>query len=156
MNVLLSTFAVGDLSALVPFVNLEAYLAGVAVLVGVHSVWTLAMTAAAGQVVGKVAWYEAGRSSVRCGMVRRTLESPTWGRTIARLHATMQQGSWTGVLMLALSAVLGIPPRAIMAVLVGQSKFPRPLVVAVLRTGRMLRFAVLLHGVSLLKPLVAG
>ena len=58
--------------------------------------------------------------------------------------------------MLALSAVLGIPPLAIMAVLVGQSKFPRPLVVAVLRTGRMLRFAVLLHGVSLLKPLVVG
>lgn len=156
MNVLLSTFGVGVLSALVPFVNLEAYLAGVAVIIGIHGLWALPMTAAAGQVVGKVAWYEAGRSSVRVGRVRRTLESPRWGRMIARLHATMGRRGWTGVVILAVSAVLGIPPLAIVAVLVGQSKFPRPLFVAILLAGRTLRFAVLLYGVSLLKPLLGG
>ena len=95
MNVLLSTFGVGVLSALVPFVNLEAYLAGVAVMIGIHGLWALPMTAAAGQVVGKVAWYEAGRSSVRVGVVRRTLESPRWGWMIARLHTIMRRSAWT-------------------------------------------------------------
>jgi membrane protein DedA with SNARE-associated domain len=64
MGLLLTTFGVAVASALFPLINIEAYIAGVGALVETFGIWPVALVAGAGQAVGKILWYEVGRSSM--------------------------------------------------------------------------------------------
>ena len=64
MKLLLATFGVAVASALFPLINIEAYIAGVAALVDRFGIWPVSVVAGLCQAVGKVLWYEVGRSSM--------------------------------------------------------------------------------------------
>ena len=147
---LLTTFGVCVVSALVPLVNAEAYLGGVGILREGAGVWVLSGVAALGQMIGKVVWYFVGASSLRWRWVRRRIEAPSWQARYATWQRRTRGSPWlVGVLVFA-SALVGLPPFAIISVLAGQLAVPLSLFVITGLAGRWLRFAAVLGGVSFL------
>ncbi len=148
MSVLLATFAVAIASALIPLINIEGYIAGVNVLTDPVNIWVLSTAAAAGQAVGKVFWYEVGRNALRWPYVRRKMEKPGWRKQYDRAKRLTDERPLAGAGLLALSAVAGFPPLAVMAVLAGHLRFHRLWFYAITFAGRLLRFAAVLAGVA--------
>ncbi len=147
MTDLVTLLALGFASALVPVVNIEAYL-GIRAAVSDGSVWLPALTAAVGQMLGKVVWYSLGASSLDWAWVRRRLDKP---RARARLELwrarTHQRPGFAGALVLV-SAYAGLPPFAVLAVVAGQLRMGLVLFLTLGLAGRWLRFATLLGGVA--------
>jgi membrane protein YqaA with SNARE-associated domain len=142
---------VGFASALAPIVNIEAYLAVRAAVSEGGAVWVPAFVAALGQMVGKLVWYRVGASSLTWGWVRRRIEKP---KAMARLQLwrarTQERPVPAGALVLV-SAVCGLPPFAVLAVVAGQLRMPLPLFLGLGLAGRWLRFAAVLGGVGWLE-----
>jgi len=143
---LLGVLGVAFASALVPLVNIEAYL-GVRGSVGsIENVWVLGLAAGFGQMVGKVIWYYLGASSLHWGWVRRRMETP---KAQARLETwrtrTHERPVVAGALVFA-SAFSGFPPFAILAVLAGQLRMQLALFFGLGLAGRWLRFTAVLGG----------
>ena len=61
---LLGVLGVAFLSALVPLINIEAYLGVRGSVGGIENIWLLGFAAGIGQMVGKVVWYYLGASSL--------------------------------------------------------------------------------------------
>lgn len=143
-------------SALVPLVNMEAYLGIQAGVEQVDHIWLLGLLAACGQMLGKVVWYHLGARSLRWGWVRRKLEQP---KQQARLELwrrrTEQRPALVGVLLFA-SALAGLPPFAIVSVLAGQLRMNAVLFFTVGLAGRWLRFAAVLGGLAWVMQLFKG
>jgi membrane protein YqaA with SNARE-associated domain len=150
VTLLLSTLGVCFISALVPVVNAEAYLGGVGLWNEGAGVWVLAAVAAAGQMAGKVIWYFLGRSSLSWAWVRRRTESAGWQARYATWQRRTRGSPWLVSLLLFASALVGLPPFAIISVLAGQLAVPLALFAVVGFAGRWLRFAAVLGGVGFL------
>ncbi len=148
MRLLLATFAMGVLSAVVPLINMEAYIAGIAALIGDINIWLVALVAGTGQAVGKIPWYEVSRRSMDWSYIRRKMENPDWARRYERIRTTTDQRPWIGMTLLFTSSLIAIPPLAITAVLAGQLRFNRLAFHATIIVGRTLQFAALLGGVA--------
>ncbi|MFY9914552.1 MAG: VTT domain-containing protein [Nocardioidaceae bacterium] len=148
MRLLLATFAMGVLSAVVPLINMEAYIAGIAALIGDINIWLVALVAGTGQAVGKIPWYEVSRRSMDWSYIRRKMANPDWARRYERIRTTTDQRPWIGMTLLFTSSLIAIPPLAITAVLAGQLRFNRLAFHATIIVGRTLQFAALLGGVA--------
>jgi membrane protein YqaA with SNARE-associated domain len=138
---------IGVASALVPVINIEAYLAVRAVVADLGSVWLLGFVAAVGQMIGKLVWYHLGASSLSWGWVRRRIQTP---KAMARLELwrrrTNERPLLAGGLVLV-SALTGLPPFAIIAVVAGQLRMRLSLFLVLGLLGRWLRFVGVLGGV---------
>jgi len=143
---LLGVLGVAFASALVPLVNIEAYLGVRGSVGGIGNVWVLGLAAGFGQMVGKVVWYYLGASSLHWGWVRRRMETP---KAQARLETwrtrTHERPVVAGALVFA-SAFSGFPPFAILAVLAGQLRMQLALFFGLGLVGRWLRFTAVLGG----------
>ena len=139
---------IGFASALVPVINIEAYLGVRATVASLDSLWLLAFVAAVGQMLGKLVWYRIGASSLGWSWVRRRIEKP---KAQARLELwrarTHERPVVAGAFVLA-SSLLGFPPFAILAVVAGQLRMSLPLFLTLGLAGRWLRFAGVLGGVA--------
>jgi membrane protein YqaA with SNARE-associated domain len=142
----LGVLGVGFVSAVLPLVNIEAYLGVRGSVSGAGSIWFLSFAAALGQMLGKLVWYYLGASSLSWGWVRRRVETP---KAEARLEKwrtrTHERPVVTGGLVF-LSAFSGFPPFAILAVLAGQLRMQVVLFFTLGLAGRWLRFAAVLGG----------
>jgi membrane protein YqaA with SNARE-associated domain len=142
----LSLLGVGFVSALVPLVNIEAYLGVRGSVADVGGLWTLALAAALGQMAGKVIWYYLGANALSWGWVRKKVETP---KAQARLETwrtrTQERPVITGALVFA-SAASGFPPFAIVAVLAGQLRMNLAVFFVLGLLGRWVRFAAVLGG----------
>jgi membrane protein YqaA with SNARE-associated domain len=155
VTLVLATFGVGFASALIPFVNMEAYLVGVGIDVDEFT-WAsvaLGVVAAAGQTVGKAVWYELGRRSMSWSWMRRRMNKPAWRQRYEKVRLRVADRAWVGAVLVLTSAVTGFPPLAIMAVLSGQLELDRRVFYAATFVGRSVRFVGLLGGATLLAPL---
>lgn len=144
-------FAVGVVSALVPVVNIEAYLALREAVSEGDPLWAAAFVAAAGQMTGKLVWYRVGASSLGWGWVRRQVERP---KAQARLALWQQRTRDRPVIagsLVLVSATVGLPPFAILAVVAGQLRMNLALFLTLGLLGRWVRFAAVLGGVSWLE-----
>ena len=150
MLLIATTFAYMTLSALVPLFNAEAYLAGVAAVVVTDAdptkLWLLGLLAGAGQMVGKVAWYCAGRYALEWRWLKKRTSTPRWTANAAKWQRRIGDRWWLAALLLLVSAVIGFPPFAIMSVLAGQLRVPFPVFVVAGLVGRTVRFGALLTG----------
>ena len=144
----ITTLGVAILSALCPLVNLELYLAGIGAFGRSTGFWSVVLLAAAGQAIGKLFWYQVGRSSLNWSFIRRKTESPRWKNQFEKLKRQTERRPWAGVGLVFASASAGLPPLAIMAVLTGQLQFSRVAFVVTTFVGRTLCFALVLGGVS--------
>jgi membrane protein YqaA with SNARE-associated domain len=154
MGDLLAMLGVAFASALVPLINIEAYLGVRGSVAGVDNVWVLGFAAALGQMLGKLVWYYLGASSLSWAWVRRRIEQP---KAQARLETwrtrTQERPVLTGGLVFA-SAASGFPPFAILAVLAGQLRMHLALFFGLGLAGRWLRFAAVLGGAEWLTGLL--
>ena len=141
-------------SALVPLINIEAYLGVRGSVSAVDNVWLLGFAAGLGQMVGKVVWYYLGASSLHWRWVRKRIETP---KAEARLEKwrtrTHERPVLTGALVF-LSAASGFPPFAIVAVLAGQLRMSLTMFFVLGLAGRWLRFTAVLGGAEWLSELL--
>jgi membrane protein YqaA with SNARE-associated domain len=149
MMLLGATFLYSILSALVPFVNAEAYVGAVAAACCTNA-WAVAAAAAGGQMVGKVLYYLLGRSSLNWKWVKKKTESPKWKASIEKWKHRIGGNVIVAGGIVLLSAFVGFPPFAVISLLAGQVGIPLPLFVIVGFIGRFFRFASILGLVGFL------
>jgi membrane protein YqaA with SNARE-associated domain len=138
----------GVASALVPLINIEAYLAVRAALVGTGGLWWLSFVAAAGQMLGKLVWYRIGTRSLGWGWVRRRIDKPRAQERLALWRRRTQDRPGAAGLLVLASALGGLPPFAIVAVVAGQLRLNVTVFLVLGLLGRWLRFAAVLGGVG--------
>jgi membrane protein YqaA with SNARE-associated domain len=150
----LALLGVGFVSALVPVVNIEAYLGVRGAVASVEGLWLLGFAAALGQMVGKVVWYYLGANSLSWGWVRRRVETPKAQERLDRWRSRTRERPVVAGLVVFLSAVTGFPPFAIVAVVAGQLRMSLTLFFVLGLVGRWLRFAGVLGGAEWLSRMV--
>jgi len=149
----LALLGVGFVSALVPLVNIEAYLGLRGSVASVGGIWVLGFAAALGQMGGKVIWYYLGANALSWGWVRRKVETPKAQARLEKWRTRTQERPVIAGLLVFASAASGFPPFAIVAVLVGQLRMNLLLFFTLGLLGRWLRFAAVLGGAEWLGQL---
>ncbi|HZJ07723.1 MAG TPA: VTT domain-containing protein [Nocardioidaceae bacterium] len=144
----LSLFGIAFASALIPVINIEAYLGLRASFAEVGDVWLLGFVAALGQMAGKVIWYYIGSSSLEWRWVKRRIEKPKQQARLDKWRARTDQRPVLAGGLVFVSAVTGFPPFAILAVLAGQLRMNLATFLILGLLGRWLRFAAVLGGVE--------
>lgn len=152
--ILLTLLGVAFLSALVPVLNLEVYLGGLAVFgddAGVWDVVVLSGVAAVGQMAGKMLFFLAGRGVLvlpkRLRHDAAKPPSPRRARAAARLarwQERVEARPWLATGFVAVSASVGIPPFAVVSVLAGTMRVPLVVFAVAGLLGRWARFAFVL------------
>ena len=144
----LSTFLVAVASALIPLINIELILAGLATRVGSGQALWLALVSGAGQTVGKIIWYEAATRSMDSRWVRRRLDQPKRQAAYLRWEERTRGRPWYAGGLMFVSAFVGLPPLLVMAVVAGSLHMPRWVFVPTVLVGRTGRFWLILAGVG--------
>lgn len=128
---------VSIVSGLVPVVNIEAYLVSVA-LFAPQAGFPVVLIATLGQMIAKYVLYVSGRDGLR----------PRAGRHAERLERAGTQlrehrlGTFTVV---ALSALLGVPPFYAISIMAGVLRLPLPRFMVVAGLCRVVRFALFFY-----------
>ena len=156
MGEVLGLLGVSIASALVPLINIEVYLVGLAAVSPSDHLWLLAAVGGFGQMLGKLVWYHLGANALRWGWVRRKVEKPKAQAKLELWRGRTQDRPLVGATLLLASAVSGFPPFAIVAVLAGQLRMNLWIFLGVGFVGRTLRFAAFLGGGGALEELTTG
>lgn len=156
MKLVLTTLVVAFGSAVLPFINIEAYLAAVGAAVDHVGIWTVAAAAAIGQTAGKVALYYAADWAMGLPWTRKKMSSPKWTRSYERWQTRIEDRPGRTGLLLFASASLGFPPLYVMAVLAGHLRINIWVFLSTCVVGRYLRFLVLLGAADWLVHLFRG
>ena len=153
---LLGVLGVAFGSAFVPVVNIEAYL-GAYLVVGDGRDWAsmvvLALVAAVGQMAGKTILYFVGRGALHIRLPRGRGLSARNTERVARWRRRIEQRPWLAVPLLLLSALVGLPPYAVVSVLAGVLRINVAVFVLTGLAGRFARFLAVLAGVGLVEDL---
>jgi membrane protein YqaA with SNARE-associated domain len=151
VKLVIGTFLFSVASALVPILNVEAYLAAVAIKEANDlSNWELATVGGVGQGVGKIVWYFAGIHSLKLRWIRQKMETEKWQLSYQRWHERIVgRPILAGGISFA-SAVTGFPPLAVIAVLAGTLRMNFPIFIVTVVVGRTIRFWLVLAGVGML------
>jgi membrane protein YqaA with SNARE-associated domain len=152
----LGLLGVSIASALIPLINIEVYLIGLAAVTSNNHIWFLAAVGGLGQMMGKMIWYYLGANALRWGWVRRKVETPKAQAKLELWRTRTQDRPIVGAALLFASALSGFPPFAIVAVLAGQLRMNIPIFLGVGFLGRTLRFAAFLGGGGVLGGFTSG
>jgi membrane protein YqaA with SNARE-associated domain len=144
VKLILTTLLVAFGSAVIPFINIEAYLAAVGAAIKHIGVGWVALAAAVGQTAGKVALYHASGWAMRLPWIKKKMATPKWKESYDRWSLRVHERPNQTALLLFASASLGFPPLYVMAVLAGQMKVRLWLFISTCLTGRFIRFLVIL------------
>lgn len=142
---LLGTFAYCLASAVVWVMNAEAYLLVAATTMDTAPV-LLALAASSGQVAGKMLFYLLGLGAVRSTWLQR--KAVTRGRLVEwmrRLSGWCAEHPARAFAVVALSAVLGVPPIAATSVLAGTLRMRWWVFALTAWAGRFVRFLLVLQ-----------
>jgi membrane protein YqaA with SNARE-associated domain len=144
VKLVLTTLVVAFGSAILPFVNIEAYLAAVGAAVRHVGIWEVAAAAAIGQTAGKVVLYYAADWAMNLPWIRKKMATPKWKASYERWQRWITDHPGGTASLLFASASVGFPPLYVLAVLAGQLRVNIWLFVSTCLVGRYLRFLVLL------------
>lgn len=154
--VVAGTFLYCLLSAFVPVANAEVYLVGVAVTTDTPLV-LLALAAAAGQMLGKMAFYLLGRGVIDVSRLRRRAAATSrWSERMARVREWCGRHPWEPSAVTVVSAVVGLPPFAVVSVLAGSLRMRWWLFAVCGLAGRLVRFLAVLAAPGLLPASLLG
>lgn len=132
----LGTFAIGAISSVVPLISIEVFLVGITLAHGAGDGAALIVLATLGQVLGKLPVYLGARAVVQLpGRHQRWIE---------RARAWNVRLGNRSYLLLATSAVIGLPPFSIISTAAGALAIPPRAFCLVIAVGRALRFAMLI------------
>ncbi len=133
----LATIIVGVSSALIPFVNIEAYLLFLGYLIKDNRLVFFLLLATLFHMVGKVILYSVGRGTLKLNVF--DLENRV--ERAKKRYKFLKVGSlWT----LWLSALVGLPPFYVVTILAGTLKIKLWQFVSIGFLGRLLRFSIIL------------
>ncbi|MBW8751079.1 MAG: hypothetical protein JF565_06590 [Propionibacteriales bacterium] len=150
MKLVIGTFLFSVASALLPILNVEAYLAAVALKAHNLSDWQLAAVGGGGQSVGKILWYFAGIHSLKIRWIRQKMDTEKWQISYEKWHERIVgRPLFAGAISFG-SAVTGFPPLAVIAVLAGTLRMNFTIFMVTVFVGRTIRFWLVLAGVSML------
>jgi membrane protein YqaA with SNARE-associated domain len=142
------TFGYCVLSALVPAFNTEFYLVGLAAEQPQLPLGWLALTAAIGQMTGKLVFYYVGRGVLV--LPTRLRREPDWqpgGRWARQWHwlqeMSQRRPMWMAGVLLA-SALTGLPPFVAVSVLAGVARVRLVTFLVTGLIGRFARFAAII------------
>ena len=141
-----ASFLVGLISALFPPVNIEVFLFGLAAVARPALLPAVVLSAALGQMAGKIGFYFAGRGFMKLPLGRYQAKFDEWSIRLGN--------SKRGVDMVMFSSSLwGVPPFLVVPYLAGLFKlsFRRFLVLGMV--GRLIRFSVVVSVPALVKAL---
>lgn len=141
-------------SALLPLINIEAYLGVRGSVGGMGNVWLLGLVAALGQMSGKLIWYFLGASSLNWSWVRRRIETPKAQVRLEKWRARTHQRPFLAGGLVLMSAFTGFPPFAVLAVVAGQLRMSLTIFFVLGMLGRWLRFTAVLGGAEWLSSLL--
>ncbi|MCW2758813.1 MAG: associated Golgi protein [Nocardioidaceae bacterium] len=144
MKVVLTTLLVGFGSAVLPFINIEAYLGALGASKIHAGVVVVSFAAALGQTTGKVVLYFAADWAMRLPWIAKKMAQPKWQASYERWKLRIQVHPGQTTLLLLASAALGFPPLLVIAVLAGHLRVNLWLFISTVLFGRWLRFLVLL------------
>jgi len=147
--IILGTFVYCIGSAVIPVMHAEAYLITASALTPPALAWAMVIAATAGQMVGKVAMYWAGRGALR-------LPSERMRRRLAAVRARYEGHRGVGNGLIFLSASSGLPPFYVIAVAAGMLRVPLGSFISFGTAGRFLRFAVAVLLPHLIKRTFGG
>lgn len=148
MGLILGTFLFSVASALIPILNVEAYLAVVATKLDGMSSWQLAAVGGFGQGVGKVIWYYAGLHSLKMKWMQKKMDTVKWQAAYDKWHARIVGRPVLAGFISFASAVTGVPPLAVIAVLAGALRMNFVTFIVTVLIGRTIRFWLVLEGVG--------
>jgi membrane protein YqaA with SNARE-associated domain len=144
VKLVLTTLVVAFGSAVIPFINIEAYLAAVGAAVQDFGVGWVALAAAVGQTAGKVTLYYAAEWTMRLPWIRKKMATAKWQESYDRWSKRINSHPGQTAALLFASASIGFPPLYVMAVLAGQLRVRLSLFIATCLVGRYLRFLAIL------------
>jgi membrane protein YqaA with SNARE-associated domain len=133
--VILGTFAYCVGSAVIPVLHAEAYLVAASLLAPPELRWPLVFAATAGQMLGKVGMYYAGRGAL-------LIPGERMQRRIQQATARYRDKGQVGSALIFLSSSSGFPPFYIISIAAGMLKFPLVPFIIFGFAGRFIRFAV--------------
>lgn len=134
LGIPLASFCVSLVSALVPLVNAEAYLAFATLVFPRESLSAVVLLVTAGQVTGNVALYHVGSGALRLPLVRGD------GR-LERVRAALEGGRSS--LIVFVSALTGLPSFYLVSLASGVLRLRLPRYVLWGSLGRLVRFTAL-------------
>ena len=143
-----ATFVYCIASGIIPVVNAEIFLVGVAAVAPPSSLWMVALVGALGQMVAKTIMYLGGRGVFRLPMGKRKVD-------LEKVRARVER--WRSKdLLVFVSAGLGLPPFYVIAILAGTMHFPFARFLLAGFAGRLVRFSLLLSVPQLARWVVGG
>jgi len=149
MSLIASIFGISIASALIPIINIELILGGLATQVDGSSTLGLALAAGSGQTIGKVIWWYAAEKSMESTWVQKKLEKPKWREGYETWSKRIHERPWYAALVIFVSSAGGVPPLLVLAIVAGSLKMPLWAFVPTVWLGRVLRFWFILAGVQL-------
>lgn len=139
-----STLGYSFASALLPVIPAELWIVALTTrLPGTGPVIIAITLAALGQMAGKILIYLVARGAVDLPWIRRrTTAKGKWSLRMARAQAWTEQRPWGPSALCFVSGVVGIPPFALVTVLLGVMKMDWRLFLVTGFAGRWLRFGI--------------
>jgi membrane protein YqaA with SNARE-associated domain len=145
----LTTFGISIISALLPFLPMEAYIvAAGAAEGGTAAAISLGIAAGAGATIGKIVWYEAARRGIDSAWAQKKLAKPKVKAGYEKWVERMRGRPWYAVAVMFVAASVGVPPLLVMAAVGGLLKMPLWAFIPTVFIGRTVRFTLLFLGVD--------
>lgn len=148
MKLIASTVLISIASALVPVINVELYLGVLATQINPASAAAVAISAAVGQLIGKLVWYFVSARSMDAAWIRKKLAQEKWRRRYESWHERLGERPVLAAVVLFASSFVGLPPLLVMAVVAGSLRIPLAVFVPTVVIGRAIRFYLVLMGVD--------
>lgn len=145
MKLLALTLASGMVSSVVPIFNMETYIV-VVYAKSDHAALGLAVVGSLGQNIGKLVWYYICRQSIDIPWFKRRLETPKRQAQFERWSAYIQGRPLVSGLLTFVSALIGVPPFFVMAMVAGTLRMNVLVFFAAGLLGRTLFFWAILGG----------
>ena len=135
LGIPLATFVWCMTSGVMPLVNAEIFLLGVAAVTPSSRLWEIVALATAGQMIAKTFMYLVGRGVFRLPLGKARLDLEAARERVARWRSKD--------LLVFVSAALGLPPFYFTSIVAGTLRFPFGRFFGFGLAGRMVRFSVL-------------
>lgn len=139
-GIYVATFVVGVVSSLLPLASIEVFLVGITLAIGPADAVPIVVLAALGQIVGKLPIYFAARGVATLPKARARVD---------RVRAWVAKWRRSPTVVLAASAVLGLPPFSMIATAAGVLAIRLRTFCIVVGAGRAVRFAAIIAITSL-------
>jgi membrane protein YqaA with SNARE-associated domain len=146
LGIYFGTFLYCFVAGLIPVVNAEIWVGGIAAVVATRApLPAVVVLAAAGQMAAKVLLYYAALGAV-------SLPTGRYQEKVARARAWVSRWKERPKLVLGASAVTGLPPFYVISLLAGALEIRLRTFLIIGMSGRVVRFGLLAAGVWYLRP----